>query len=182
MIHITVFCSTSLILFSCPSTHNYLFEASYCDWCSFILKNTLETVFFCSHRDQRAKWLTLGFALFYLCFPGLVIDFLAFRDDTTGHSNSLLTWITWLLFHSQHYQMILLNCNRDCLLPLAFQVKWLLSTSWTMSRFHDVVQQGPLVTWLPHPHLLPSPPVSSALLYPFCNSSNAWNAFLPCST
>ena len=54
--------------------------------------------------------------------------------------------------------MIFLNCNRGCLLPPAFQVlKWLLSTSWTMSKFHDVVPQGPLVTWLPHPYLLPSP-------------------------
>lgn len=105
---------------------------------------------------------------------------LAFRDDMTGHRNSLLTWFPWLLFHSQHYQMVFLNCNCDCLLLPAFQVlMWLLSTSWTMSKFHDVVQQGPLVTWLPHPYLLPSPPVCSLLLHPFCNSLNAWNAFLP---
>ena len=104
----------------------------------------------------------------------------AFHLSPNVALNSLLTWFPWLLFQSQHYQMVFLNCNRDCLLLPAFQVlKWLLSTSWTMSKFHDVVQQGPLVTWLPHPYLLPSPPVCSLLLHPFCNSLNAWNAFLP---
>lgn len=35
--------------------------------------------------------------------------------------------------------MIFLSCNQDCLLPAVFQLlKWLLSTSWTMSKFHDV--------------------------------------------
>lgn len=78
-------------------------------------------------------------------------------------------------------RMIFLNCNRDCLLPPVFQVlKWLLSTSWTMSKFHDVVPQRPLVTWLPIPtSCLRLPLVCSVPLHPFTAIHWAWNAFLP---
>lgn len=36
-------------------------------------------------------------------------------------------------------------------------LKWLLITSWTMSKFHDVVHEAPLAIWLSHYYLLPPP-------------------------